>query len=230
MFPYRRHQVFTVITTAIIISFGVFSCHNLSLALIYSTGLFPSVQEGRSHQEGGNEHCLPGKPLPGQRGTEAPHGWSILTARAGLSPWQRVAGARTCHLPALFWSWFSQTWCYLSFQLLLAAAHVGLSQPRTQTGWEAAEGSAGTDRGMPKPRFPCLSPTISRPGCCLEVVFPLLQSVPPVTASRRELHGDFSHLRLPTSNSHSLLLAFPFPWALCSSCFLFHQPDDSVIL
>lgn len=41
IFPYPQHQVFfAVITTAIIISFGVFSCHNLSPALIYSAGLF----------------------------------------------------------------------------------------------------------------------------------------------------------------------------------------------
>lgn len=41
IFPYPQHQVFfAVITTAIIISFGVFSCHNLSPALIYSVGLF----------------------------------------------------------------------------------------------------------------------------------------------------------------------------------------------
>lgn len=61
MFPYRQHQVFVVITTAIIISFGVFSCHNLSLALIYSAGLFPRRAGGKESSIRSQRAPSPGK-------------------------------------------------------------------------------------------------------------------------------------------------------------------------
>lgn len=61
MFPYRQHQVFVVITTAIIISFGVFSCHNLSLALIYSAGLFPRRAGGKESSIRSQRALSPGK-------------------------------------------------------------------------------------------------------------------------------------------------------------------------
>lgn len=61
-FSYPQHQVFSaVITTAIIISFGVFSCHNLSLALIYSAGLFQSRAGGTGpsqRRQGGSGNFL----------------------------------------------------------------------------------------------------------------------------------------------------------------------------
>lgn len=61
MFSYRQHQVFVVITTAIIISFGVFSCHNLSLALIYSAGLFPRRAGGKESSIRSQRAPSPGK-------------------------------------------------------------------------------------------------------------------------------------------------------------------------
>lgn len=101
-------------------------------------------------------------------------GRSILPVRAGLSPRQRVAGAKpkpaTSQHP--FGNLFPKPDACLLFQLLLAPALAGLNWPCRQVGWEAEEGvrSPGMDRGTPKLQLPCLSP-ISRPNCFLELVF-----------------------------------------------------------
>ena len=91
MFPYRQHQVFAVITTAIIISFGVFSCHNLSLALIYSAGLFPSTAGGKQPSIRRQRAPSPAEASPSPERSRGAHGWGTLSVRAGPSPQQRVA-------------------------------------------------------------------------------------------------------------------------------------------
>lgn len=137
MFPYQQHQVFTVITTAIIISFGVFSCHNLSLALIYSTGLFPS-------HVGGKEPSIRRQRALSPRGSLPLAGAEQRCLVATASSWQEQGCP---HGSA--WPGPNQNPAPLSttsepvppnLVLLLAPAHTGLNQPCTQVGWEAEEG------------------------------------------------------------------------------------------
>lgn len=123
MFPY---QVFSVITMAIIISFGVFSCHNLSLALIYSTGLFPSSAGGKEPSIRRQQAPSPAEAFPRpERSRGAP--WPDHPPREGMSVPTAACGqdqTKTCH-------WFGagspKSDAFLLFQLLLAPAHVGLN-------------------------------------------------------------------------------------------------------
>lgn len=150
MFLYRQHQVFVVITTAIIISFGVFSCHNLSLALIYSAGLFP-------RRAGGKESSIrsQGAPSPGKASShpELSRGALRLDRPPGAEQGcpQAAHGrgrTQTCHFPASLQSCFPQTWCVLIISAAVCTSTHGAELTlRTQVGWEAEEAvhSSGMD-------------------------------------------------------------------------------------
>lgn len=142
MFLYRQHQVFVVITTAIIISFGVFSCHNLSLALIYSAGLFPRRAGGKKSSIRSQRAPSPGKASSHpELSRGAPRLDRPFGAEQGCPHTARGRGrTRTCHVPASLQSSFPQTWCVLIISAAVGTSTQGAELTlHTQVGWEAEE-------------------------------------------------------------------------------------------